>query len=103
MFVQSNKRQLTICLFACRQMEVYNWLDVPFLIMYIRLEEIRRMATSSIKKNFTVAGTKQLESFIKAVDHSLKAPALKSQVKSDFLSGVSGLRKLSRLRKKNGF
>ena len=50
-----------------------------------------------------MAGTKQLESFIKAVDHSLKAPALKSQIKSDFLSGVSGLRKLSRLRKKNGF
>lgn len=61
------------------------------------------VVASDVTPYTIVAGTKQLESFIKAVDHSLKAPALKSQVKSDFLSGVSGLRKLSRLRKKNGF
>ena len=45
------------------------------------------MATSSIKKNFNVVGTKQLESFVKA----------------DVLSGVYSLKKLTLLRKKHGF
>ena len=61
------------------------------------------MATSSIKKNFNVVGTKQLESFVKAVDRSLKAPVSVSRVKADDLSGVYSLKKLTLLRKKHGF
>ena len=61
------------------------------------------MATSSIKKNFNVVGTRQLESFVKAVDRSLKAPVSVSRVKADVLSGVYSLRKLALLRKKHGF
>ncbi len=54
------------------------------------------MATSSIKKNFNVVGTKQLESFVRAVDRSLKAPVSVSRVKADVLSGVYSLRNLGR-------
>ena len=61
------------------------------------------MPTSSIKKNFNVVGTRQLESFVKAVDRSLKAPVSVSRVKADVLSGVYSLRKLALLRKKRGF
>ena len=59
------------------------------------------MATSSIKKNFNVVGTRQLESFVKAVDRSLKAPVSVSRVKADVLSGIEGLRKLALLREKH--
>ena len=61
------------------------------------------MATSSIKKNFKVVGTRQLESFIKAVDRSLKAPVSVSRVQADVLSGINDLRKLALLREKHGF
>lgn len=61
------------------------------------------MATSSIKNSFTVAGTKQVESFVSAVERSLRSPASRSRVKAKVLSGVSGLKKLSLLRKKYGF
>ena len=61
------------------------------------------MATSSIKKNFNVIGTRQLESFVKAVDRSLKAPVSVSHVKAEVLSGVCSLKKLALLRKKHGF
>ena len=50
-----------------------------------------------------VVGTRQLESFVKAVDRSLKAPVSVSRVKADVLSGVYSLRKLALLRKKHGF
>ena len=61
------------------------------------------MPTSSIKKNFNVVGSRQLESFVKAVECSLKAPASDSRVKGDVLSGVYSLKKLALLRKKHGF
>jgi hypothetical protein len=61
------------------------------------------MAISSIKKSFKVVGARQLESFVKAVECSLKAPASDSRVKGDVLSGVYSLRKLALLRKKHGF
>lgn len=61
------------------------------------------MPTSSIKKNFKVIGTRQLESFIKAVDRSLKTPVSISRVKADVLSGVDDLRKLALLRENHGF
>lgn len=61
------------------------------------------MPTSSIKKSFKVVGTKQLESFVNAVDRSLKAPVSVCRVKAEVLSGVNGLRKLALLRKKHGF
>lgn len=61
------------------------------------------MATSSIKKNFNVVGTRQLESFVKAVDRSLKSPVPVNRVKADVLSGVYSLKKLTLLRKKHGF
>ena len=61
------------------------------------------MPTSSIKKNFKVVGTRQLESFVKAVDRSLKSPVPVCHVKAEVLSGVNGLRKLALLRKKHGF
>ena len=61
------------------------------------------MAISSIKKSFKVVGSRQLESFVKAVDRSLKAPASVCRVKADVLSGVYSLRKLALLRKKYGF
>jgi len=61
------------------------------------------MPKSSIKKSFKVVGTKQLESFVKAVDRSLKAPVPVCRVKAEVLSGVNGLRKLALLRKKHGF
>ena len=50
-----------------------------------------------------MVGTKQLESFVKAVDRSLKAPVSVSRVKADVLSGVYSLKKLTLLRKKHGF
>jgi hypothetical protein len=59
------------------------------------------MAISSIKKSFKVVGSRQLESFVKAVDRSLKAPASDSRVKGDVLSGIEGLRKLALLREKH--
>ena len=61
------------------------------------------MPTSSIKKSFKVVGTKQLESFVKAVDRSLKSPVSVCRVKAEVLSGVNGLKKLALLRKKHGF
>ena len=61
------------------------------------------MPTSSIKKNFNIVGTRQLKSFIKAVDRSLKAPVSVCRVKADVLSGIDGLRKLALLREKHGF
>ena len=61
------------------------------------------MAISSIKKSFKVVGSRQLESFVKAVDRSLKAPASVCRVKADVLSGIEGLRKLALLREKHGF
>lgn len=61
------------------------------------------MATSSIKNSFTVVGTKQIESFVRAVECSLKNPVSRSRVKAEVLSGASGLKKLSLLRKKHGF
>ena len=61
------------------------------------------MATSSIKNSFTVAGTKQVKSFVSAVERSLKNPASRSRVKAEVLSGVNGLKKLALLRKKHGF
>ena len=61
------------------------------------------MATSSIKNSFTVAGTKQVKSFVSAVERSLRNPAPRSRVKAEVLSGAAGLKKLSLLRKKYGF
>jgi hypothetical protein len=61
------------------------------------------MPTSSIKKNFNVIGTRQLEFFVKAVDRSLKAPVSVSRVKAEVLSGVCSLKKLALLRKKHSF
>ena len=61
------------------------------------------MAISSIQKSFKVVGSRQLESFVKAVDRSLKAPASVCRVKADVLSGIEGLRKLALLREKHGF
>lgn len=61
------------------------------------------MAISSIKKSFKVVGSRQLESFVKAVECSLKAPASDSCAKGDVLSGIDGLRKLALLREKHGF
>ena len=61
------------------------------------------MPTSSIKKNFNVVGTRQLESFVKAVDRSLKAPVSDRCAKGDVLSGIGDLRKLALLRREHGF
>ena len=61
------------------------------------------MAISSIKKSFKVVGSRQLESFVKAVDRSMKASVSVSRVKADVLSGIDGLRKLALLREKHGF
>jgi len=61
------------------------------------------MATSSIKNSFTIEGTKQIKSFIRAVELSSKKPVSRNHVKADVLSGTSGLKKLTLLRKKHGF
>ena len=65
-------------------------------------QKVSNMATSSIKNSFTVAGTKQIESFVRAVERSLKNPVPRNHVNAEVLSGASGLRKLSLLRKKHG-
>ena len=79
-----------------------NGLAFLFWVMYISLEG-KIMPTSSIKKNFNVVGTRRLESFVKAVDRSLKFPVSVGRVKADVLSGIDDLRKLALLREKHGF
>jgi hypothetical protein len=61
------------------------------------------MPTSSIKKSFKVVGTRQLESFVKAVDRSLKAPVYDRCAQGNVLSGIDDLTKLALLRKEHGF
>ena len=55
-----------------------------------------------LKQCITIAGRKQVESFVNAVERSLKNPVSKSVVKAETLSGPAGLEKLSLLRKQHG-
>ena len=55
-----------------------------------------------LKQCITIAGRKQVEAFVNAVERSLKYPVSRRHVKAEVLSGPAGLEKLSLLRKQHG-
>ena len=58
------------------------------------------MATSSITKNFVVAGKEQVEMFVNAIEESAQNRPVRTPVKVKFIETESELREFMRFKKK---
>ena len=58
------------------------------------------MATSSITKNFIVAGKEQVEMFVNAIEESARNRPVRTPVNVKFIETESELREFMRFRKK---
>ena len=58
------------------------------------------MATSSITKNFVVAGKEQVEMFVNAIEESAQNRPVRTPVNVKFIETESELREFMRFRKK---
>ncbi len=58
------------------------------------------MATSSITKNFVVAGKEQVEKFVNAIEESAQNRPVRTPVNVKFIETESELREFMRFRKK---
>lgn len=64
------------------------------------MKGVHIMATSSITKNFIVAGAEQVERFVDAIEASVNNPAPRRQTSADFLTDKEEIREFMKKRKK---